>query len=68
MRLQAGKTTYSEGEAAQALGLSLGRFRRLLLQQLSRRHAFHNLQLLRFRPCDLLLLRIFEQPGQAKGA
>ncbi len=58
IRLQAGKTNYTQEEAARALGISAAQFRLLLLHQLVEEHALGNLRLLRFGPSDLLLLRV----------
>lgn len=56
IRLKAGKTAYSETEAARALGVSIAQFRSLLLRHFLSKQAYGLLQLTRFRPSDLLLL------------
>ena len=58
IRLKAGKTAYTEGEAAYALGVSIRQFRSLLLRHLVHNQAVGLLQLTRFHPSDLLLLRL----------
>jgi len=57
IRLQPGKSEYTEEEAARALGLSAAQFRALVLDQvLEETEALNNLGLMRFRPSDLLML------------
>ena len=57
LRLQPGKTEYSEEEAASALGLSATQFRTLLLHHVVQEEdALTNLPVMRFRPSDLLML------------
>jgi hypothetical protein len=57
LRLQPGKTEYTEEEAAHALGLSSTQFRSLVLRHvLEGEEAVNNLAVMRFRPSDLLML------------
>ncbi|MBI3667838.1 MAG: hypothetical protein HY236_16675 [Acidobacteria bacterium] len=58
IRLQAGKTAYNEEEAAHALGVSMSRFRSLVVLHLRDRHSVGALQLTRFHPSDLLFLSL----------
>ena len=58
IRLRAGKTSYTQEEAALALGVSAAQFRLLLLRHVVEKHALGNLRLLRFGPSDLLLLAV----------
>lgn len=57
IRLQPGKSEYTEEEAARALGLSAAQFRALVSHHvLEETEALNNLGLMRFRPSDLLML------------
>ncbi len=57
IRLQPGKSEYTEEEAARALGLSAAQFRALVMHHvLEETEALNNLGLMRFRPSDLLML------------
>jgi len=58
LRLQAGKTIYSVAEAARALGVTVIQFRSLLLRLLLEARALEAVQLIRFRPSDLQVLRL----------
>jgi hypothetical protein len=63
LRLQPGKTEYTEEEAASALGLSASQFRTLLLNHvLEEEEALNNLGVMRFRPSDLLMLSMLGAP------
>lgn len=62
IKLQPGKSEYSEGEAARALGVSAVQFRTLLARHLDDEEAMNNAALMRFRPSDLLLLSMLETP------
>ncbi|HZS50785.1 MAG TPA: hypothetical protein VFA54_07995 [Bryobacterales bacterium] len=65
IRLQPGKTEYTETEAARALGVSPDQFRSLLLKHvLEKEEALGNVGAMRFRPSDLLLLGMLGR-GQA---
>ena len=62
VRLQPGKTEYTEAEAARALDLSPSEFRSILLRHfIENEESLGNVALMRFRPSDLLLLGMFEQ-------
>jgi hypothetical protein len=63
VRLQPGKSEYTEDEAARALGVSASQFRALLLRHLVEEEALRNVPLMRFRPSDLLLLSVLEHPS-----
>jgi hypothetical protein len=70
IRLQPGKTEYTEIEAARALGISAAQFRSLLLRHVvDEEDALSNIGLMRFRPSDLLLLSMFKEEvkGQEPG-
>jgi hypothetical protein len=57
IRLQPGKSEYTEEEAARALGLSATQFRALVMNHvLEETEALNNLGVMRFRPSDLLML------------
>jgi len=61
IRLQPGKSEYTEEEAARALGLSATQFRALVMHHvLEETEALNNLGLMRFRPSDLLMLSMLE--------
>ena len=62
IRLQAGKTAYSQEEAAHALGVSVSQFRSLLLRHLCEKRWVGAFQLTRFHPSDLLLLSLPFRP------
>jgi len=63
VRLQPGKTEYSEEEAANALGLSSTQFRSLLRRHVvEEEESLGNVPLMRFRPADLLLLSMLDSP------
>lgn len=67
IRLQPGKSEYTEAEAARALGVSPAQFRTLLLRHVVHEEAaLGNVALMRFRPSDLLLLSMLcdEARGQ----
>ena len=68
VRLQPGKTEYTETEAARALGVSPAQFRSLLLRHvLDEEERLENVALMRFRPSDLLLLSMLKQdPGGSR--
>ncbi len=69
VRLQPGKTEYTEAEAARALGVSPNEFRSLMLRHLvNEKEAMSNVALMRFRPSDLLLLGMFDQSMEKEGA
>lgn len=62
LRLQPGKTEYTETEAARALGISQIQFRSLLVRHvLQEEDGLSNVALMRFRPSDLLLLSMMGQ-------
>ncbi len=62
IRLQPGKTEYTETEAARALGISQTQFRTLLVRHvLQEEESLTNVALMRFRPSDLLLLSMMHQ-------
>lgn len=64
LRLQPGKTEYTEEEAADALGLSASQFRSLLLRHVvEEEETLGNISLMRFRPSDLLLLSVLRGPS-----
>jgi hypothetical protein len=56
VQLQPGKTEYTEMEAASALGVSPEQFRLLLQRHLVKEEEMGNVEVMRFRPADLLLL------------
>jgi hypothetical protein len=56
IRLQPGKSEYTEEEAARALGLSATEFRALVMHHVQEAEALNNLGVMRFRPSDLLML------------
>ena len=59
VRLQPGKTEYTEEEAARALGVSASQFRSLLLRHIvEEEESLGNVPLMHFRPSDLLLLSV----------
>lgn len=59
IRLEPGKTEYTEEEAARALGVSATQFRSMLLRHVVEcEEALGNLPLMRFRPADLVLLSV----------
>ncbi|MBI3697252.1 MAG: hypothetical protein HY238_20755 [Acidobacteria bacterium] len=62
VRLQPGKTEYTEAEATRALGVSPAEFRSLLQRHfLENEEALGNVAIMRFRPSDLLLLSLFDK-------
>lgn len=69
LRLQPGKSEYTEEEAARALGLSAAQFRSLVMHHvLEEADTLNNLGLMRFRPSDLLMLSMIgveKRPDQA---
>lgn len=65
LRLQAGKTIYSVAEAARALGVTVIQFRSLLLRLLLESRALEAVQLMRFRPSDLQVLRLLASQDRA---
>lgn len=66
VRLQPGKTEYTESEAARALGLSPAQFRTLLLHHVvQEEEAISNVGIMRFRPSDLLLLSMLKDEARA---
>ena len=66
IRLQPGKTEYTENEAARALGVSATQFRSLLLRHvIQEEEALGNVGLMRFRPSDLLLLSMLNEEANA---
>ena len=63
IRLQPGKSEYTETEAARALGISQLQFRALLVRHvLQEEESLSNVGLMRFRPSDLLLLSMMRDP------
>ena len=63
IRLQPGKSEYTEEEAARVLGLSSTQFRSLLLDHvIGEEEWLSNVPLMRFRPSDLLLLSVLGRP------
>ena len=63
IRLQPGKSEYTEMEAARALGISQMQFRTLLVRHvLQEEEGVSNIALMRFRPSDLLLLSMMGDP------
>jgi hypothetical protein len=57
IRLEPGKSEYTETEAARALGISQAQFRSLLLRHVvEEEESLVNVAIMRFRPSDLLLL------------
>lgn len=65
VRLQPGKTEYTESEAARALGLSPAQFRTLLLHHVvQEEEAISNVGIMRFRPSDLLLLSMLKEEAR----
>lgn len=61
LRLQPGKSEYTEEEAARALGLSATQFRSLVMHHVVQEtETLNNLGLMRFRPSDLLLLSMLD--------
>jgi len=63
IRLQPGKSEYTEAEAAQALGISADQFRSLLMHHVvQEQEALGNISLMRFRPSDLLLVSMLGLP------
>ena len=65
IRLQPGKSEYTENEAARALGVSPSQFRSMLLQHVvDEEAALGNVGLMRFRPSDLLLLSMLSDEVQ----
>lgn len=57
IRLEPGKSEYTETEAARALGISQAQFRSLLLRHVvEEEESLVNVSIMRFRPSDLLLL------------
>ena len=66
IRLQPGKSEYTEEEAARALGVSATQFRALVRHHvLEETEALNNLGLMRFRPSDLLMLSMLEVADHA---
>lgn len=63
VQLQPGKTEYTEMEAANALGVSPQQFRSLLQRHLVNEEDLGNVELMRFRPADLLLLEVLGGSG-----
>jgi len=62
IRLQPGKSEYTESEAARALGVSPTQLRSLLLRHVvDEEAALGNVGLMRFRPSDLLLLSMLSE-------
>lgn len=69
VRLQPGKTEYTESEAARALGLSPTQFRTLLLHHVvQEEEAISNVGIMRFRPSDLLLLSMLKEEARSPKA
>ncbi len=67
IRLQPGKSEYSEEEAARALGISAIQFRSLLVRHVVEEEALPNVPLMRFRPSDLWLLSVLvRQPSASE--
>jgi len=63
LRLQPGKTEYTEEEAAHALGLSAGQLRALLARHVVvEEESLNNVSVMRFRPSDLLMLSMLGRP------
>lgn len=61
LRLQPGKSEYTEEEAARALGLSATQFRSLVMHHVvEEAETLNNLGIMRFRPSDLLLLSMLD--------
>ena len=57
LRLQPGKSEYTETEAADALGVSAAQLRTLLERHVvNETESLTNVPLMRFRPSDLLML------------
>ena len=65
LRLQAGKTIYSVAEAARALGVTVIQFHSLFLRLLLEAKALEAVQLMRFRPSDLQVLRLLANQDPA---
>ncbi|MBI3665692.1 MAG: hypothetical protein HY236_05605 [Acidobacteria bacterium] len=64
IRLQPGKTEYTEEEAARVLGVSAAQLRALLRNHVVEEEEWlSNVPLMRFRPSDLLLLSMLDHPG-----
>ncbi len=62
LRLQPGKSEYTETEAARALGVSPAQFRSLVQRHVvDEEEALGNVAVMRFRPSDLLLLSMLKQ-------
>ena len=69
VRLQPGKTEYTEAEAARALGVLPAEFRSLLLRHfVENEETLGNVALMRFRPSDLLLLGMFDKEKEEEAA
>ena len=69
VRLQPGKTEYTEAEAARALDVSPHELRSLLLRHfVENEEALGNVALMRFRPSDLLLLGMFDKGSEKEAA
>lgn len=67
LRLQPGKSEYTETEAARALGVSPAQFRSLLLRHVvDEEESLGNVAVMRFRPSDLLLLSMLKQEPAAR--
>ncbi|GEM_PF-1193746 len=74
IRLEPGKSEYTETEAARALGISQSQFRSLLLRHVvEEEESLVNVSIMRFRPSDLLLLgmlvegRLAHKPAPTAG-
>jgi hypothetical protein len=74
IRLEPGKSEYTETEAARALGISQAQFRSLLLRHVvEEEESLVNVAIMRFRPSDLLLLsmlvegRLEHKPAPSTG-
>jgi hypothetical protein len=63
VQLQPGKTEYTQTEAANALGLSPDQFRLLLRRHLVKDDELGNVEAMRFRPTDILLLGVLGGSG-----
>ena len=67
IRLQPGKSEYTESEAARALGVSPAQFRSLLLRHVvDEESVIGNAALMRFRASDLLLLSMLSEEGTSQ--
>jgi hypothetical protein len=61
----AGKSEYTEEEAAAALGLSIGELRSLVRKQVINEDLGADIPITSFRPTDLLLLEMLSESGAA---